>query len=183
MGELSTTLDSLERSSLPGMLKNQDDIPFLVVSPLGKGEEYEFWPQEDLVEELFILLGEIQATVTVDPDRIYLTGESAGGNGTWAIGLQYPEYFAALVPIAGYYGYPFEVPENICDLKDIPIWAFHGENDEVIPLDAEESIINALEACGGDVQLTVFPDIGHDLDAQKIYNSELFTWLLDQTLK
>ena len=96
-GKLNSTLDLLEAESLPEILKNQGDIPFLVVSPLAKSKEYEFWPEEEMVDSLFILMEEIQATVSVDQNRIYLTGESSGGNGTWGIGVQHPEYFAALV--------------------------------------------------------------------------------------
>ena len=81
----------------------------------------------------------------------------------------------------GYYGWPPTVPENICDLADVPVRAFHGAKDELIPLDAEQSLVDALKACGGDVQFTVFPDIGHDVHTQQIYTSELYDWLLAQT--
>jgi len=100
-----------------------------------------------MVDSLYILMEEIQTTVSVDQNHIYLTGESSGGNGAWGIGLQHPEYFAALVPIMGYDGWPYIVPENICDLKGVPIWAFHGAKDEVMPIDAQQILIDALEAC------------------------------------
>jgi hypothetical protein len=178
--KLNTTLDSLEADLLPETLKYQGDMPFLVVSPLAKSKTYEFWPEEKMGDSLLILMEEILATVFVDQNRIYLTGESSGGNGTWGIGLQHPEYFAALVPIMGYYGWPFTVPENVCDLKDVPIWAFHGAKDEIIPLEAEQNLVDALEACGGNVQFTIFPDVGHDVNSDQVYTSELFTWLLEQ---
>ncbi|HLO18126.1 MAG TPA: PHB depolymerase family esterase, partial [Anaerolineales bacterium] len=129
-------LDYLISDGLPRKLHNETEFPAIVVSPQGNGE-YEFWSEDAMVNSLFLLLDEIQTKYSVDPDRIYLTGVSAGGEGTWEIGLRYPNRFAALVPVMGYYGYPFEVPANICDLKDVPIWAFHGDNDELIPLDAE----------------------------------------------
>jgi predicted esterase len=129
------------------------------------------------------LLDEIESTLSIDVDRIYLTGISAGGNGAWSIGVRHPERFAALVSSMGYYGWPPTVPENICDLADVPVRAFHGAKDELIPLDAEQKLVDALKACGGDVQFTIFPDIGHDVDAQQIYTSELYEWLLEQTLK
>jgi predicted esterase len=178
--KLNTTLDSLEANLLPETLKYQDDLPFLVVSPLAKSKAYDFWLEEEMVDSLLILMEEIQSTVSVDQHRIYLTGESSGGNGTWGIGLQNPEYFAALVPIMGYYGWPYTVPENICDLKVVPVWAFHGAKDEVIPLEAEQNMVDALEACGGNVQFTIFPDNRHDVDSQQVYTTELFTWLLEQ---
>jgi len=127
-----------------------DDFPFIILSPQGTNEysEYDIWSTDEIVSALMILLDELQTTITVDSNRIYLTGFSAGGNGTWAIGLHHPVRFAALVPAAGYYGWPFTVPENICDLKDVPVWAFHGAKDETIPLDAEQMLVDALEACG-----------------------------------
>ena len=181
MIQLNNTLDSLEVNSLPGMLKSQGDYPFLVLSPLAKSKAYEYWPEEEMVDSLFILLEEVQDMVSVDHNRIYLTGESGGGNGTWDIGVHHSEYFAALVSSQGHYGWPYTVPENICDLKDVPVWAFHGAKDEIAPLEAEQMLVDALKACGGNVQFTVFPDMGHDVESRQVYTSELFSWLLDQT--
>lgn len=119
----------------------------------------------------------------MDPNRIYLTGDSAGGNGTWEIGVRHPERFAALAPMVGYFGWPPSVPENIRDLADVPVWAFHGAKDNVIPLEAEQILVDTLKDCGGDAQFTIFPDVGHDLSSELVYNSELYTWLLEKTLK
>ena len=176
-------INLIANESLPKLLETEAKLPFIVVSPHRDEGYFEYWYQDENVSPMFHLLEEIQKLYDVDPKRIYLIGESAGGNGVWEIGLQYPERFAALVPVMGYYGYPFEVPDNICDLKDVPIWAFHGAKDEAVPLDAEQSLVDALETCGGDVQFTIFPDIGHDVDPQLIFTEELVTWLLEQTLK
>ena len=75
------------------------------------------------------------------------------------------------------------MPENICDLANVPVWAFHGTEDEIIPLEAEQKLVDALKACGGDVQFTIFPDVGHDLSSERVYNSELYGWLLEQSRK
>jgi len=181
-GERGNNLDFLIMGGLPKKLQAETDFPFLVISPQGNGE-YEFWSKEEMVNSLFVLLDEVQAKYSVDSNRIYLTGASAGGEGTWNIGLRYPNRFAALVPVMGYYGYPFNVPANICDLKDVPIWAFHGAKDETIPLDAEEGLVNALKACGGNAQITIFPNAGHDIANEAYANSDLYTWMLSQTLK
>jgi len=163
-------------------LENQEFFPFIVVAPQGTGE-YEFWAKDEMVNAVMTLLDEIQALLSVDSKRVYLTGVSAGGNGTWSIGVRHPDRFAALVPVMGYYGWPPTVPENICDLVDVPVRAFHGAKDELIPLEAEQSLVDALKDCGGDVQITVFPDTGHDLESERVYTSDLYTWILDQTLK
>jgi predicted esterase len=66
---------------------------------------------------------------------------------------------------------------------DVPVRAFHGANDELIPLDAEQKLVDALKACGGNVQFTVFPDVGHDIESERVYTPELYQWLLEQTIK
>ena len=176
------TLELLKEESLPKKLENETDFPFIVVSPLGDGE-YEFWAQDEMIDPLFTLLDEIQTVLSVDPQRIYLTGNDMGGNGVWAIGLRYPEFFAALAPVAGYFGYPFEVPDNICDLKDTPVWAFHGRRDEIIPVEVEQDLVDALIACGGDAQITISPDMKIDVPYKVYENPELYDWLLSQKLK
>jgi len=175
-------LGVLKEDVLLRKLGSESDFPFVVVAPRTKGE-YEFWAEEEMIDSLDSLLEEIQNGLSVDPERIYVTGPSAGGNGTWVLGLTYPERFAALAPVMGYYGWPFAVPENICDLKDVPVWAFHAENDEVITLEAEQMLVDALEACGGNVQFTVDPDAGHDFDGPVYSGTELFDWFLAQSLE
>lgn len=161
-------------------LADEGAFPFIVLAPKSIGD-YDQWSSDAQVQMAMTALDEVQAQLSVDPERIYLTGGSGGGNGVWVISLLYPDRFAALVPFMGYYGYPFTVPDNICDIKDIPVWAFHGDADEVVPLEAEQRIVDALKACGGNVQFTIFPGIGHDLDYSLIYNSDLYAWLLSHT--
>jgi predicted esterase len=179
---VNSSVRILKNEYLLSTLEHQDYFPFIVVAPQGKGA-YEFWATDEMIDSIMALLEEIQSVLSVDANQIYLTGPSAGGNGTWEIGLRHPDRFAALAPVMGYYGWPFAVPENICDLADVPIWAYHGETDDKIPLEAEQNLIDALEACGGDVQMTVFPDVGHDLSAESVYTSELYKWFLEQKKK
>jgi predicted peptidase len=182
MSRVNSRVTFLQNDYPLNTLANQDYFPFIVLAPQGTGE-YEFWATDEMVSSIMTLLDEIQTVLTVDPNRIYLTGVSAGGNGTWSIGVRHPERFAALVSVMGYYGWPPTVPENICDLADTPVRALHGAKDELIPLKAEQNLVDALEACGGDVQITIFPDVGHDLKSEQVYTSELYEWLLEQSLK
>ena len=178
-----TTLELLkEQEPLPKKLDKENDFPFIVVSPLGDGE-YEFWAKDEMINPLFKLLEEIQTAYSVDTRRIYLTGSGMGGNGVWAIGLRYPEYFAALAPISGYFDYPFTVPENICNLKDVPVWAFHGGRDDIIPVEAEQGLVDALNACGGNAKITVSQDMKIDVLYKVYADPELYEWLLDHSLK
>ena len=119
----------------------------------------------------------------MDANRIYLTGNDVGGNGVWVMGLRQPAYFAALAPLAGYASYPFQVPENICDLKDVPVWAFHGERDPYIPAEVAQSLIDALIACGGDAQITLSSRMKNDIPFNVYAAPQLYQWLLSQTKK
>ncbi len=177
-----TTLDLLMEEPLLRKLEKETNFPFIVVSPLGDGA-YDFWAEHEMISSVFTLLEEIQTEVSVDPKRIYLTGNDMGGNGVWAIGLSQPAYFAALAPISGYYSYPFEVPENICDLKDVPIWAFHGRRDPFVPVDVEQELVDALNACGGNAQISVSHDMKNDVQHKVYSDPELYEWFASQTLK
>jgi predicted peptidase len=134
-----------------------------------------------MITPLFTLLEEIQDTYSVDAKRIYLTGNDMGGNGVWVVGLRHPEYFAALAPIAGYASYPFAVPENICDLKSVPIWAFHGERDPYVPVEAAQDLIDALIACGGNAQITLSSEMKNDVPLKVYEDPNLYEWLLEQS--
>ena len=136
-----------------------------------------------MINPLFTLLEEIQAEYSIDAKRIYLTGNDMGGNGVWAIGLRDPKYFAALAPISGYFGWPPEVPENICDLKDVPVWAFHGDRDDIIPVEAGQELVDAFNACGGNAQISINQNMQIDFRIKVYADAELFEWLLSQRLK
>jgi hypothetical protein len=177
-----TTLELLKKEPLPEKLENNPDFPFIVVSPLGDGG-YEFWSKKELIKSLFTLLDEIQKKYSIDPSKIYLTGNDMGGNGVWSLGLSYPEYFAALAPIGGYAMYPFEIPGNICDLKNVPMWAFHGERDPYVPSKVEQDLVDALNACGGNAQIRIIPEMKNDVPYIVYADQELYDWFLANSRK
>jgi predicted peptidase len=96
-----------------------------------------------------------------------------GGFGTWGFAAQYPDRFAAIAPICG-----GGDPASACKLKNTAVWAFHGAKDIVVPLSAQEDMVNALKVCGGNVRFTVYPEAGHDSWTETYANPELYTWLL-----
>ena len=181
MGERGDVLEDLERVKKygpPMLVEGQPDFPFIVVSPQCPADSY--WDLHH--DALETLLDEVATGYAVDTDRIYVTGLSMGGFGTWQLALRHPERFAAIVPIAG--GYKFEsslVPKNICDLKDLPVWAFHGAQDTVVPPRQSEVMVRALEECGGSVRFTLYPDAEHDSWTETYDNPELYTWMLGHT--
>ena len=144
------------------------DFRFIVVCPAtARG-----WTLPALIQ----LLDHVQATLPVDPDRVYVTGYSMGGHGTWMLALAYPHRFAAIAPVAGA-GDPQEAARK---LKHLQVWIFHGRNDEVVPVTYGESMARALEVAGGKVKATFYPDKGHDVWDTPYDGPELYAWFLQQ---
>ena len=169
-GERGNDLDIVKKLGPPRLIEEGRTFPFIVVSPQCHANRW--WDAEDLN----VLLEEIEQTYTVDANRIYVTGLSMGGFGTWTLGVTYPEKFAALVPICGW-GEPFAAFR----LKDMPIWAFHGAKDPIVPLSKGQEMVEAVQRAGGSPRFTVYPEAEHDSWTETYNNPELYDWLLQQT--
>ncbi len=172
-GDGGETLKTLTSNGLPKLVKEGQEFPFLIVSPQCPANDW--WSEETLVQQLGALLDEIERTYKVDPTRIYVTGLSMGGFGTWALGIAQPQRFAALAPICG-----GGDPSKVCALKNVPVWNFHGARDSIVALSYSEEMIAALEECGGHVTSTVYADADHDSWTRTYENPELYKWLLSQ---
>ena len=169
-GERGKDIEKLRRHGLLRIVETRKDFGFIVVSPQCPATSW--WPQE---QELVInLVKDIVRKYEVDTERIYLTGLSMGGFGTWALACRYPDYFAAIAPICGGHE-PFLAP----GLKDMPVWAFHGAKDKIVPVSRSEDMVNAINAAGGNARLTVYPDAGHDAWTATYNNDQLYKWLLE----
>jgi predicted peptidase len=129
-------------------------------------------------DALNALLDEVVAQYKVDKKRIYLTGLSMGGYGTWALAGTSPERFAAIVPICG-----GGDPADARRLKDIPTWVFHGAKDSVVPLSRSEEMVKALKEAGSDVKFTIYPEAEHDSWTETYNNPKLYEWLLQHKRK
>jgi hypothetical protein len=176
-----TSLDWVRTEPIAVQLDGELEIPFVVASPLHTGE-YQHWSQPTVMDELLSLLAELQSNFAINPDQIFLAGFIEGANGVWELGLAHPELFAALTPVGGYIGYPFIVPENICDLIDMPIWAFHSDKDTVVPLNAQQMLVDALKTCGNKtIQFTVLPNAADNIFFTVFADPKLYTWLLEQS--
>lgn len=181
MGECGSDLELLKKHPLPKILETRQDFPFIVVSPQLE-YPYSGWdPQLELLNGLLLTL---QARYAVDPKRIYVTGLSMGGGGTWKMAFRFPHRFAAIVPIAGFYEYESKLlPPNISDLRDLPIWVFHGARDTTVLLYQDEIIVEALRAAGSSVKFTVYEEAGHEDTWNRAYaDPALFQWMLAQRL-
>jgi predicted peptidase len=111
----------------------------------------------------------------VDKQRVYLTGVSLGGYGTWSMARRFPDYFAAIVPICG-----GGSRSRLERLKNMPIWVFHGAKDETVSIKESERMVDALKALDGNVRFTVYPETGHDAWTETYNNPKLYEWLLEQ---
>lgn len=122
------------------------------------------------------LVEHVCTTMPIDPDRVYLTGFSMGGFGTWQTACFNPSRFAAIAPLSG--GGDVDQAER---LANMPIWAFHGADDEVVPLSSSQAMVEAVRKCGGRVEFTVYPGCGHGECCERAYRDDLLLeWLLAQ---
>lgn len=110
----------------------------------------------DQMQAVIGMLKETLANEPIDDSRVYLTGLSMGGYGSWYLGQRHPELFAAVAPVCG------GGDETAgAQLKDMPVWAFHGDNDTAVPVDRSRRMIKAVEAAGGSPKYTEYPGMGH----------------------
>jgi predicted peptidase len=113
----------------------------------------------------------------IDKNRIYLTGVSMGGFGTWTLLASHPNMFAAAIPICGGGN-----SKNASTIKHIPLWAFHGAKDEIVKPENSRKMIKALHDAGGIPGYTEYPDIEHDSWVQAYQEPHLLPWLFKQKL-
>ena len=158
----------------PTLCSERTDFPFIVVAPQCPWNTW--WPE--LADGVDQLLSHCATTLPIDQQRLYLTGLSMGGYGCWYLGALWPTRFAAIAPICGgglmFHGFPKRVEK----LKNTPTWAFHGANDDVVPLAESQKLVDALRESGGIVKFTVYPHAGHDSWTETYNNPELYSWLL-----
>lgn len=148
--------------------------------PIGPEGLPDGWPR--LEEDLLIILGQIQSLYQTDPSRVYLTGISYGGFGTWYMASKYPERFAAIAPVVGW-GHPDLMP--ILAERRLPVWAFAGGRDPAVWPQFFYPGLNALEELQdreGDVRFTIHVDAGHDAWRRIYGGQDLYDWLLQHSL-
>ena len=169
-GERGSDLDSVKRHGIPKIVETNPDFPFIAVSP--QCPEDSWWTSE--LHTINGLIEEIVEKYQVDTSRIYLTGLSMGGFGTWSLASMYPERFAAIAPVCG----GGEVRQILRSLVEMPIWTFHGQKDDVIPFSRSEEIVTALKKHGSSIKFTIYPEAGHDSWTKTYDNPELYKWFL-----
>jgi predicted peptidase len=169
-------------------------FPFLVVFP--QCDRGTYWAMPAMAERAMAAVQTALRDFNGDPDRIYVTGNSMGGFGTYYLAARYPGQFAALAPICGGVRPPrwVQVPKEarLIDLSGdpyasmaqklgrTPVWIFHGAQDWLIPVSESRNMEAALRRAGGLVRYTQWPGVGHNAEQPTYENPELFEWLLRQ---
>lgn len=171
-GERGTNLWMVAKHGPPKIVQNKPDFEFIVISPQCPPNRW--WETETLLS----LIEEAKAKYPIDPDRLYLTGLSMGGFGSWTLAMARPDLFAAMAPVCGGGN-----PADVAKLKDMPIWVFHGAKDPVVPLKSSEDMVKALKAVGNEAKFTIYPNAEHDSWTETYDNPELFKWFLSHTRK
>jgi predicted peptidase len=177
---------------LPEILRDRPDFPAVVVMP--QCHRGMWWGDPAMEAQTFEALDASMSEFNGDPARVYLTGLSLGGYGTWAFGYKYPNKFAALAPVCGGVtpSRAFVIPEwhpaarspadpfteTARGLGDVPVWAFHGDSDRRVPVEESRNLTNALEKAGGNVRYTEYAGVGHNSWDRAYAEADLIAWLL-----
>jgi pimeloyl-ACP methyl ester carboxylesterase len=178
---LKTGYNSLVFYGPPKFVKLGTNFPFLLVCPQLKNN-YGNWPSSYVME----VIEHVKTYLRVDVNRIYLTGTSLGGGGAWITAQDYPDYFAAVAPVAG----STNSTSKACPMaaSHLPVWAFHGDADGTVPLSTSSRMVNAINACGASpaAKLTIYPGLGHNAyslaydPTHAIHNPNLYDWMMAQ---
>lgn len=170
-----TNLNKLYSSGIPDQIYRGRSFPFIVIAPQCPLNLR--WETDNWFETLF---KEISEKYRIDTNRIYLTGFSLGGSGTWYIATKYPRRFAAIAPMTGFTSHNEFISRNVGKLKDMPIWAFHGKMDMTVPYEETERIVKKLQKRNKDLKFTSEPTIGHWIHWTVYPNQDLYDWFLTQ---
>jgi predicted peptidase len=171
-GERGNNLELVKLHGLPKLIEQGQAFPFIAVSPQCLTDSW--WTME--LDALKGLLESVIKTHNVDTKRVYLTGLSMGGMGTWQFAGTYPEFFAAIAPVCG--GGEIHLTRN---LTEMPIWAFHGDKDDLVPLEESQRMVAGVKHHGGKAKLTVYKNVGHDSWTKTYNNPKLYEWLLSHS--
>ena len=169
-GTRGNDMDKLRDNTFFELSGSHKGLPFVTFAPLCTENTW-----FDLFEHLQELVKTIAKLPYIDEKRIYLTGNSMGGYGTWQLAMSMPEYFAAIVPVCGGGMY-----WNTGRLVNVPVWAFHGGIDGCVLPRESEKMVEAINKAGGNAKLTIYPEAGHDAWTPTYSNREVFEWMLQQ---
>ena len=156
--------------------KQEKTFPCIVIFPQSQKRSWRAGSPD--ADRALAILAEVEKEYKVDPKRVYLTGLSMGGFGTWSLAIKDPNRWAAIVPICGGGN-----PDKAARIKDLPCWCFHGEADTAVRVGLSRTMIQALKDAGGQPKYTEYPGVGHNSWDKAYATPELYKWLLSQQRK
>ncbi|WNJ20089.1 prolyl oligopeptidase family serine peptidase [Pontibacter sp. G13] len=169
-GSRGKEVSQIGHEDLPFM-RPDHEFPFLVVAPqCSPGKD---WEERSLLK----LIEQMEAEYPIDPDRIYVTGLSLGGYGTWHLALRYPDRFAAIMPICGGANRPVETFHK---LDSLPMWVFHGTDDDIVGIWKSHYILDEIMPTNPNIRFTAYEGMGHNVWDTTYHNPEVWEWLLQQ---
>jgi predicted peptidase len=154
--------------------RNYRERPCFIIAPQCPGGG--FWAGANC-DHVIALVKDLVRHLPVDPRRIYITGYSMGGYGTWHLLEKEPGLFAAAIPVAG-----GGDPGGVSRYKDVPIWAFHGNRDIIVRVSESRKVVEALRVAGGKVRYTEFKGAGHLISGRVYKDEQIHRWLFEQKL-
>lgn len=170
-GESGQELNTLKKDGPPKMMAEGYPFPFLVLAPQNPHEK-QWWD----IRAVKRLLETIVENNRVDRNRIYLTGLSRGGSAAWEMAVQFPNTFAAMAVVCGMAPTPYAHWLN----NKMPIWVFHGEEDQVIPVSESDVMVEKLKQLNFEVRYTRYEGVGHN-SWEKAYTTDaLYSWMANQ---
>jgi predicted peptidase len=172
-GERGKNIDLVDIHGFTKQAKAGIDFPFILVAPQCPLERY--WSEAELVDGLIDIQKSCFIKFNVDTERFYVTGLSMGGYGTYALASKIPHKIAAALPICGAADLT-----TIHNMKKIPTWIFHGDQDQVVPVKNSLDAFEILEPINPNVHLTIYEGIGHDSWTETYQNPDVLDWMLSQ---
>lgn len=175
-GESFGPLSLVKKWGPPLLIDSGQSMPWIVASP--QCPEKGSWSAKEQQTALVALLDALERNYRVDKNRVYLSGLSMGGYGSWRLAADHPDRFAAVAPVCGG-GKPEDAPK----LKDLPIWVFHGSEDQAVPFQRSVEMVDAIKKAGGtSVRFTSLEHIGHNSWSAAYATPELYDWFNKQSL-
>jgi predicted peptidase len=165
----------------PAIKKQEKTFPAIVIIP--QSEKRTWRADSDDGKRALAILDATKKEYKTDPNRVYLTGLSMGGFGTWSMAAAHPTRWAAIAPICGGAGNAEAAQAVAAKIKDIPCWCFHGDADASVKVELSRTIIDALKKAGGKPKYTEYPKVGHNSWDAAYAEKELFPWMLEQKKK
>lgn len=171
-GERGLNIDHLPLYAIPRLIEAGKEINAVVLCPQCPAQ----FVWDNVAPQLKTIIDQTAAEYGILPDRICITGSSMGGYGTWCMGLTYSNFFSAIGPVCG-----GGMAWRCSNLKTTPIYAVHGAADPTVVPYCSQSMVDAVNAAGGNARLLMLDGFGHCDGIEEAYeNTDLIEWLLMQ---